>query len=128
MGKPDLAIRIIDEYVVECNSLRVSLKNEAYSTQEALEGIYKLSSKNTTEGPNWIKNTKAIWAYPKKNIWYIGSMKNIGKDSGGIYARRIKEKGPDYDNLNWYYRSKRWKSDDKKDISIKCLDVQKNKP
>ena len=99
------------------------MKNEALSVQGSLQGTYILSTLYNGES-KWISGTNAIWAYPKKDVWVIGHISQIGGEIGGIYARKIAGLGPDNKNLTWNYNG--WKKDDAKDIEIKCQDASEH--
>jgi len=106
-----------------CKTIQINLKNEALSAQGTLEGTYTLSTVLSNGEANWVSDTKAIWAYPKKKIWLIGSLSKLGGEIAGVYARRVEGAGPDSDSIVWNYSSGGWKRDDAKDIELKCQDV-----
>ena len=51
----------------------------------------------------------------------IGSKKNIGSKTGGVYARRTSETSPDNEEIIWNYKDKGWEKDTNKDINLRCI-------
>ena len=87
-----------------------------------MEGTYNLSSTVNSEN-SWTSATKAIWYHSQKKIWLIGSKEKIGGKIGGVYAARIPGTGPhNADNL-WHYHYKSWKTDNDKDIVLRCINA-----
>ena len=109
-----------------CQRIKIILKNDALSAQRSLQGIYELSTLVNGE-QSWTSSEKAIWSYPKKNIWLIGAKGRIGGEIAGVYGRRILETGPDNKEIVWNYSNDGWKVDVEKDIKVTCVeDLGKN--
>ena len=123
MNSTFIKILTLSFFILVCKTIQISLKNEALSAQGTLEGTYTLSTVLSNGEANWVSDTKAIWAYPKKKIWLIGSLSKLGGEIAGVYARRVEGAGPDSDSIVWNYSSGGWKRDDAKDIELKCQDV-----
>ena len=87
--RPFFSILVDADFGDVCQTIQIRLKNEALSAQGSLQGTYKLSSKSSNGEQNWISDTKAIWANPKKDIWLIGSISKLGGEVAGVYAKRI---------------------------------------
>ena len=105
-----------------CSKISVNFSNGALSAQRSLQGTYSLSSK-VNGVDSWTSRTKAIWAYPQKNVWLIGRKTiKVGK-VGGIYARRKSGTSVDSRELNWNYQvSKAWRRANANEINVRCLD------
>ena len=109
-----------------CQRIKIILKNDALSAQRSLQGTYELSTLVNRE-QSWISSEKAIWSYPKKNIWLIGAKGKIGGEIAGVYGRRILETGPDNTKITWNYSNNGWQVDVEKDIKVICVkDFGKN--
>ena len=109
-----------------CQRIKVILKNDALFAQRSLQGTYELSTLVNKE-QSWISSEKAIWSYPKKNIWLIGAKGKIGGEIAGVYGRRILETGPDNKEITWNYSNNGWQVDVEKDIKVICVkDFGKN--
>ena len=70
---------------------------------------------------SWTSKNKGIWYNAGKRIWLIGSKENIGGEIAGVYAAGIPGTGPLNPENLWHYRNKGWKTDDKKDIKLSCI-------
>ena len=105
-----------------CSTMSISFSKGALSAQRSLQGTYSLSSK-VNGVDSWISRTKAIWAYPQKNVWLIGRKAIKGGKVAGIYARRKSGTGVDSRELTWNYQNnKAWKRAKANEINIICLD------
>ena len=113
-----MSIFIVDDI---CQTIRISLKNNALASQGSLQGKYSLSTQINGE-KSWTSTTKAIWFHSEKNIWLIGRKEKRGGDVAGVYGSRILGSGPDDGNIIWNYSSKGWKKDTAKDIKVQCMD------
>merc|ERR1712061_945897 len=100
-----------------CQTIRISLENNALTSQGSLQGKYSLWTPINKEN-SWTSTSKAIWFYPEKNIWLIGRKQKIGGDVAGVYASRILGSGPDNGDIIWNYSNKGWKKDSAKDIKV----------
>ena len=109
-----------------CQRIKIILRNDALSAQRSLKGTYELSTLVNGE-QSWTSSKKAIWSYPKKNIWLIGAKGRIGGEIAGVYARKISETSPDNKEIIWNYSNDGWKVDVEKDIKVICVkDFGKN--
>ena len=86
-----------------CQTIRITLKNDALSAQGSLQATYELCSVINGEN-SWTSTSKAIWYNSERKIWLIGSKEKIGGKIAGVYARRIPGKGPEDDKNIWNYR------------------------
>ena len=78
MNSTFVEILTLSFFILVCKTIQINLKNEALSAQGTLEGTYTLSTVLSNGEANWVSDTKAIWAYPKKKIWLIGSLSKLG--------------------------------------------------
>merc|ERR1711935_734382 len=89
-----------------CNTLTVTLNNDALISQGAKSGTYQLSD-FVNEKPSWIlkSNKTAIWYVPKWKEWIIGNLKDRGTTIGQLTT--YSDQGePDLFEVpahNWYY-------------------------
>ena len=104
-----------------CQTIRISLRNDALISQGSLEGKYNLSSDSNNE-KSWESHSKSIWFDSGKNVWLIGSQENKGTSVAGVYALSIPGSGPDNPKTSWNYRNKGWNKDSNKDIKVQCID------
>ena len=107
----------------QCPSLIVSLNNEALAKQSERQDTYRLSEKINGK-PSWKSGTQAIWYYPRYNQWIMGSISNIGTNTGGIYSFVLNTEyvcPQQVPKDKWkYYDGSKWKEVNSNDFSFQC--------
>ena len=109
----------------ECQTIVISLKNDALLHQSSEQGIYQRAGKVNGK-TSWISSSgRALWYYPGSSDWMIGSVDNLGTDSRGISSignQGISSCPYNVANDVWEY----WDNNaliiaDANDISVECL-------
>ena len=108
----------------ECQTIVISLKNDALLHQSSRQGIYQRAGK-VNEKISWISSSNhALWYNPASNDWMIGSVDDIGTDTGGISStgdQGISSCPYNVPNDAWEYWNNGWIIADANNVSIECL-------
>ena len=107
----------------ECQTIVISLKNGALH-QSHRQGIYQRAGK--VNGKTiWISSVNtALWYNVGSDDWMIGSVDNLGSDTGGIAStgnQGISSCPYNVANDVWQYLNDGWIIADANDVSIECL-------
>ena len=110
----------------ECQTIVISFKNGALLHQSAKQGIYQRAGKVNGK-TSWIstRNNYALWynAYHNDD-WIIGSVDNLGTNTGGIASNGIQGISScpyNVPNDAWEYWNDGWIITSANDVSIECL-------
>ena len=109
----------------ECQTIAISLKNNALAAQSSRQGIYQRAEKVNGK-TSWIlsSNSNALWYNPPSEDWLIGTLDDLGYNIGGIssYGNQERSSCPyNIPNDAWEYWNDAWIIADANDISIECL-------
>jgi hypothetical protein len=111
----------------ECQTIVISLKNDALLHQSSKQGIYQRAGKVNGK-TSWISSSNtALWYKATSVDWIIGSVDDLGTNTGGITStgnQGISSCPYDIPNDAFQY----WNSDigswiiaDANDVRIECL-------
>ena len=110
----------------ECQTILVSFENDVLLHQSHRQGNYQRAGKVNGK-TSWIstRNNYALWynAYHNDD-WIIGSVDNLGTNTGGILSAGIQGISScpyNVPNDAWMYSNNGWIIADANDVSIKCL-------
>ena len=107
----------------ECQTIVISLKNGALH-QSHRQGIYQRAGKVNGK-TSWISSINtALWYNVGSDDWMIGSVDNLGSDTGGIAStgnQGISSCPYNVANDVWQYLNDGWIIADANDVSIECL-------
>ena len=107
-----------------CSTINVNLRNEVLNTYEFLNETYQ-SATIVNGKPSWKNAAYAIWYVQTYNVWFIGSLSEIGNNNGFLLVTNDFSGITDNDNqwqywslygFGWIYPS------DPTDIQITCMD------
>ena len=109
----------------ECQTIVISLKNGALLHQSSREGIYQRAGKVNGK-TSWISSSNtALWYNPASDDWMIGSVENLGTDTGSIASTGDQGRSScpyNVPNDAWQYGlDGSWNIADANDVSIECL-------
>ena len=109
----------------ECQTIVVSLKNGALLHQSHRQGIYQRAGKVNGK-TSWISSSNtALWSNAASGDWLIGSVDNLGTNTGGIASTGVQGRSScpyNVPNDAWKYAGDgSWIIADANDISIECL-------
>ena len=111
----------------ECQTIVISLENDALLYQLVMQGTYQRAGKVNGK-TSWISSSNtALWYNAGGNYWMIGLVDNLGTSVGGI-ASTLSQGGlscphnvPNDEWLYFNYDSGSWIIADANDVSIECL-------
>ena len=109
----------------ECQTIVISLKNDALLHQLRRQGIYQKAGKVNGK-TSWISSSNsALWYNAASYDWMIGSVDNLGSIYGGITStgdQGISSCPYNVPNDAWMYNEGgNWIIEDANDVSIECL-------
>ena len=109
----------------ECQTIVISLKNGALLYQAEKQGIYQRAEKVNAQ-TSWISSSNtALWFNYRTNDWMIGSLDDLGANSGGISSAGNQGRSScpyNVPNDAWkYVANSSWIIADANDVSIECL-------
>ena len=100
------------------------MRNEVLDSFGLLNGNYQIAT-NVNGKPSWKNAAYAIWYVQTYNVWFIGSLSEIGNNNGFLLVTNDFSGITDNDNqwqywslygFGWIYPS------DPTDIQITCMD------
>ena len=109
----------------ECQTIVISLKNDALVYQSHRQGIYQRAGK--VDGKtSWISSSNhALWYNAAGDDWLIAYADNLGTSTGGISSTGDQGiSSCPYNVPNeypWEYSNNGWIVADANDVSIECL-------
>ena len=108
----------------ECQAIVISLKNGALYQSER-QGIYQRAGKVNAK-TSWISSSNnALWYNTAAYDWMIGSVDNLGTNTGGISSNWGQGRSScpyNVPNDAWQYiGDSAWIIADANDVSIECL-------
>ena len=109
----------------ECQTIVISLNNGALLHQSSREGIYQRAGKVNGK-TSWISSSNtALWYNAGSDDWMIGSVDNLGSDTGGISSTGNQGQSScpfNVPNNAWKYGGNNgWVIADANDVNIECL-------
>ena len=111
----------------ECQTIVISLKNDALLHQSSKQGIYQRAGKVNGK-TSWISSSNtALWYNAGSDDWMIGSVDDLGTTFGGISStgnQGISSCPYNVPNDAWQYGNVvvgSWIIADANDVSIECL-------
>ena len=109
----------------ECQTIAISLKNNALAAQSSRQGIYQRAEKVNGK-TSWIlsSNSNALWYNPPSEDWIIGSLDDLGTSTGGVASNGnlgISSCPYNVSEDAWKYSDNGWIIADANDVSIECL-------
>ena len=108
----------------ECQTIVISLKNDALLHQSSKQGIYQRAGKVNGK-TSWISSSNsALWYNAGSYDWMIGSVDNLGSSTGNIAStgdQGISSCPYNVTKDAWKYWNDAWIIADTNDISIECL-------
>ena len=117
---------LILNLVCECQTISISLKNDALLHHSSEQGIYQRAGKVNGK-TSWIStnNNNALWYDPAGEDWLIGSVDDLGTSLGGISSNGAQGRSScpyNVPNDAWeYVDDNGWIIADANDVSIECL-------
>ena len=108
----------------ECQTIVISFKNDAFLHQSHRQGIYQKAGKVNAK-TSWISSSNtALWYSAVSDDWLIGSVDNLGANTGGVSStgrQGISSCPYNVPNDAWMYSNNGWNIADANDVSIECL-------
>ena len=111
----------------ECQTIVISLKNDALLHQSSRQGIYQRAGKVNGK-TSWISSSNtALWYNSASDDWMIGSVDNLGTNTGGISSTGAQGRSScpyNVPNDAWQYANYdigSWIVAGANDVSIECL-------
>ena len=107
-----------------CETIEITLKNDALKSNGDRVGLYKKSSQ-VNGMVSWSSTSEAIWFLDSLKIWGIGSLANIGTDNVGIANNEEVSQCPfDLSSEDWMYYTwlDGWKSAYANEINLVCIE------
>jgi hypothetical protein len=108
----------------ECQTIVISLKNDALLHQSHRQGIYQRAGKVNGK-TSWISSSNtALWYNAASDGWMIGSEEDLGSYTGGVSSigsQGISSCPYNVPNDAWMYSNNGWIIADANDVSIECL-------
>ena len=111
----------------ECQTIVISLKNDALLHQSSEQGIYQRAGKVNGK-TSWISSSNtALWYNPASSDWKIASVDYLGTGTGGISSTGAQGRSScpyNVPNDAWEYVNMdigSWINVDANDVSIECL-------
>ena len=111
----------------ECQTIVISLKNDALLHQSSEQGIYQRAGKVNGK-TSWISSSShALWYNPASDDWMIATVDYLGTDTGGISSTGAQGRSScpyNVPNDAWMYGnsdSGSWIIAGANDVSIECL-------
>ena len=116
---------LIQNLGCECQTIVISLKNDALLHQSSRQGIYQRAGKVNGK-TSWISSSgHALWYYPGSSDWMIASVDNLGSGTGGISSTGNQGQSScpfNVPNNAWKYGGNNgWVIADANDVNIECL-------
>ena len=108
----------------ECQTIVISLKNDALSYQSSEQGIYQRAEKVNGKTSWKSSSYAALWYNPPSEDWLIGNLDNLGASSGYIASngnQGISSCPYNVTNDVWQYLNDGWIIADANDVIIECL-------
>ena len=104
-----------------CETITITLENNALAAQGSREGIYHNSSLVNGK-PSWTSTSQAIWYDQEFDDWTIGSLGNIGTSTGGMYGDFANACPFDMASEEWdYWYNDVWTGAGANEIHVNCL-------
>ena len=104
-----------------CETITITLENNAQAAQGSREGIYHNSSMVNGK-PSWISTSQAIWYDQDYDNWKVGYLDTIGTSVGGIYSDSANGCPFDMASVEWYYwYNNVWTNAGPNEIKLQCL-------
>ena len=104
-----------------CQTITVTLDNNALVAQYNKEGIYHNSSMVNGRA-SWTSTFQAIWYHQVSNLWAIGLLDNIGTSAAGIKSDYSSGCPFDLSSEKWqYWYNDGWTSAEANEINVDCL-------
>ena len=105
----------------QCETITITLENNAQAAQGSMEGIYHNSSMVNGK-PSWTSTSQAIWYHQSSNSWNIGFLDNIGTTLVGFYSNHGSQCPFDLPSEIWFYWvDNSWTSAGVGEINVACL-------
>ena len=108
----------------ECQTIVISLKNDALLHQSLRQGIYERAGKINAK-TSWISSSNtALWYNAAADDWMIGDVGYLGTYTGGISSTGNQGRSScpyNVPNDAWKYGDNGWIIADANDVSIECL-------
>ena len=109
----------------ECQTIVITLNNNALAAQSSKQGIYQRAEKVNGK-TSWIlsSNNNALWYSAASEEWFIGSLDDLGTSNGGVVSngnQGISSCPYNVPNDAWQYANNGWVIADANDVSIECL-------
>ena len=106
-----------------CSKLKVSLKNDALSSQGSYQDIYQISNDLVDGKPSWISGSgsKAVWY--TNNDWLIGRLSDLGKHVADFHVDETSSNVTDNRNIWQFWNGNSWIiPSDQNDVKVTCLE------
>ena len=109
----------------ECQTIVITLNNNALAAQSSKQGIYQRAEKVNGK-TSWIlsSNNNALWYSAASEEWFIGSLDDLGTSTGSIASngnQGLLSCPYSVPNDAWEYSNDGWIIADATDVSIECL-------
>ena len=107
-----------------CETIEITLKNDALKSNGGIVGVYEKSSK-VNGMVSWSSTSGAIWFLDIDKIWAIGLLENIGTGMVGIANNKEVSQCPfDLSSEDWMYYTwlDGWKSAYANEINLVCIE------
>jgi hypothetical protein len=108
----------------ECQTIVISLKNDALLHQSHRQGIYQRAGKVNGK-TSWISSSNtALWYNAGSDHWMVGSADDVGTTFGAVAStgnQGISSCPYNVPNDAWMYLNNGWNIADANDVSIECL-------
>ena len=108
----------------ECQTIVISLKNDALLYQSGWQGVYQRAGK-VNRKTSWVSLiSQALWYNAESDNWMIGPVDYLG-DAYGVFsstgAQGTSSCPYNVENDVWEYWNDGWILADANDVSIECL-------
>ena len=104
-----------------CETITITLENNAQAAQGSREGIYHNSSLVNGK-PSWTSTSQAIWYNQDYDNWNVGSLDDIGTSTGGMKSDSANGCPFDIASEEWnYWYNDVWTSAGPNEIKLQCL-------
>jgi hypothetical protein len=105
----------------QCETITITLENNAQAAQGSREGIYHNSSMVNGK-PSWTSTSQAIWYDQDYDNWKVGSLDDIGTSMVGMKSDSANGCPFDKGSEEWnYWYNDVWTSAGPNEIKLDCL-------